>query len=200
TPPAPISHSSFDFAPSYPAASYAPPPASSSQTASASLSNERYRFDPSVSLNGGELHSGAVSGGRHYLPADGVQLQTGSSKIIDFATKLRRVSIADTTVADIQVINPFQVNLIGHKPGFTTLAIWDQGGQYEERPVRIDPNGKQQVLLNTMVAELDRNNMENQGTNLSVALPRLGLSIVGLPGAVATPYSPTTSVVTPFGI
>ena len=78
TPPAPISHSSFDFAPSVPAASYATtPPAASSQTASASLSNERYRVDPSVSLNGGELHSGAVTGGRHYLPEDGVQLQTG---------------------------------------------------------------------------------------------------------------------------
>jgi pilus assembly protein CpaC len=193
TPPAPISHSSFDFGASNPAASYAPP-APSTQAASAALSNERYRVDPSVSLTGGELHSGAVSGGRHYLPEDGVQLQTGSSRIIDFATKLRRVSIADTTVADIQVINPFQVNLIGHKPGFTTLAIWDQGGQYQERPVRIDPNGKQQVLLNTMVAELDRSAMENQGTNLSLALAHAGVSLVSLPGAVATPFSPSTSI------
>ena len=199
TPPAPISHSSFDFAPSVPAASYASAPASSSQTASASLSNERYRVDPSVSLNGGELHSGAVSGGRHYLPEDGVQLQTGSSRIIDFATKLRRVSIADTTVADIQVINPFQVNLIGHKPGFTTLAVWDQAGTYQERPVRIDPNGKQQVLLNTMVAELDRSAMENQGTNLGLALAHAGVSLVSLPGAVATPFSPTASVTSPSG-
>ena len=200
TPPAPISHSSFDFAPSSPAASYAPPPAPSSQTASASLSNERFRVDPSVSLSGGELHSGAVSGGRHYLPEDGVQLQTGSSRIIDFATKLRRVSIADTTVADIQVINPFQVNLIGHKPGFTTLAIWDQVGTYQERPVRIDPNGKQQVLLNTMVAELDRSAIENQGTNLALALSHAGVSVVSLPGSVATPFSPQASITSPSGV
>jgi len=192
TPPAPISHSGFDFGPTNPAASFAPP-APSTQAASAALSNEWFRVDPSVSLTGGELHSGAVSGGRHYLPEDGVQLQTGASRIIDFATKLRRVSIADTTVADIQVINPFQVNLIGHKPGFTTLAVWDQGGQYQERPVRIDPNGKQQVLLNTMVAELDRSAVENQGTNLSLALAHAGVSIVGLPGAVATPFSGSTS-------
>ncbi len=200
TPPAPISHSSFDFAPSVPAASYASAPAASSQTASAALSNERFRVDPSVTLNGGELHSGAVSGGRHYLPEDGVQLQTGSSRIIDFANKLRRVSIADTTVADIQVINPFQVNLIGHKPGFTTLAVWDQTGTYQERPVRIDPNGKQQVLLNTMVAELDRSAIENQGTNLGIALAHAGVSLVSLPGAVATPFSPTASVTSPSGV
>ncbi|MGB0058819.1 type II and III secretion system protein family protein [Candidatus Binatus sp.] len=198
--PAPVSHSSFDFSPSVPAASYEGAPAASSQAASASLSSERYRVDPSVSLNGGELHSGAVSGGRHYLPEDGVQLQTGSSRIIDFATKLRRVSIADTTVADIQVINPFQVNLIGHKPGFTTLAIWDQSGQYQERPVRIDPNGKQQVLLNTMVAELDRSAIENQGTNLAFALSHAGVGLVSLPGSVATPFSPQASVTSPSGV
>jgi len=197
TPPAAVSHSNFDFYPSVPAASYAP--GGSSQTASGAVSGERYRVDPSVSLNGGELRSGAVSGGRHYLPEDGVQLQTGSSKIIDFSTKLRRVSIADTTVADIQVINPFQVNLIGHKPGFTTLAIWDQAGQYQERPVRIDPNGKQQVLLNTMVAELDRTAMENQGTNLAFALSHAGVGIVSLPGSVATPFSPQSSVTSPSG-
>jgi len=187
-----VSTSSFDFAPSVPAASNAP--AVSTQTASAALSNERFRTDPSITLSGGELHSGAVSGGRHYLPDDVVQLQTGGSRIIDFATKLRRVSVADTGVADIQVINPFQVNLIGHKPGFTTLAIWNQQGQYDERPVRIDPNGKQQVLLNTMVAELNRAAVENQGTNLSLALTRAGVSLVGLPGSVATPYNPSTSI------
>jgi Flp pilus assembly secretin CpaC len=198
TGPAPISHSSFDFAPNTPAASYAAPlPA---QTAAAALANERFRIDPSISLGGGELHSGAISGGRHYLPDDGVQLQTGGSRIIDFTTRLRRVSIADTTIADIQVINPFQVNLIGHKPGFTTLAIWNQQGNYDERPVRIDPNGKQQVLLSTMVAELNRQEIENQGTNLAFALPRLGVSLVGLPGAVATPFSPQTSVTSPFGV
>jgi pilus assembly protein CpaC len=165
-----------------------------SQTASAALSGQRFRTNPSITLNGGELNSGAISGGRHYLPDDVVQMQTGSSRIIDFASKLRRVSVADTGVADIQVINPFQVNLIGHKPGFTTLAIWNQQGQYEERPVRIDPNGKQQVMLNTMVAELNRSVIENQGANISAALSRAGVSLVGLPGPVATPYNPQTTI------
>jgi pilus assembly protein CpaC len=41
-----------------------------------------------------------------------------------------------------------------------------------------------------MVAELNRTNIENQGTNWSAALARAGVSIVGLPGNVATPFSP----------
>jgi Flp pilus assembly secretin CpaC len=192
TPPAPVNSSTFDF--------YGTQRnAAASQMASAALSGERYRADPSIALSGGDLHSGAISGGRHYLPEDGLQLQTGASRVIDFPSRLRRVSIADTTVADIQVINPFQVNLIGHKPGFTTLAIWDQTGQYNERPVRIDPNGKQQVLLSTMVAELDRSAIENQGTNLGLALSHAGVALVGLPGAVATPFSPSASVTSPSG-
>ena len=190
-PPAPVSTSSFDFSPAAPAVSYEPRAAS--QTAAAAISNERFRTDPSIALGGGELSSGAISGGRHYLPDDAVRIQTGSSRIVDFTTRLRRVSVADTAVADIQVINPFQINLIGHKPGFTTLAIWNQQGQYDERPVRVDPNGKQQVMLNTMVAELNRSDVENQGTNLSAAFNTgaFPVSIVGLPGAVATPFSPT---------
>jgi len=187
TAPNTASTSAFDFAPSVPAASYAAP-------AAAALSNQRYRTDPSISLSGGELPSGAISGGRHFLPEDGVQLQTGSSRIIDFATRLRRVSVADTAVADVQVINPFQINLIGHKPGFTTLAVWDQKGEYDERPVRIDPNGKQQVMLDAMVAELDRTAIENQGTNLTAALTHAGVTLVGLPGDVATPFSPSTTI------
>ena len=65
--------------------------------------------------------------------------------------------------------------------------------------MRIDPNGKQQVLLNTMVAELDRSAIENQGTNLALALSHAGVSLVSLPGAVATPFSGATAVTSPSG-
>jgi pilus assembly protein CpaC len=133
----------------------------------------------------------ATSGGKHYLPANGIDLRTGTSQVIDFAERLHRVSIADTKVADVQVINPYQLNLIAHKPGFTTLAVWTGQGHYEERQVRVDPTGKQQVMLNTVVAELDLNNLENQGTNISAALANAGVSLVGMPGAVAAPFTQT---------
>jgi pilus assembly protein CpaC len=55
------------------------------------------------------------------------------------------------------------------------------------------------VLLNCIVAELDRSQVENQGTNFTIALQKYGISAVGLPGAVGTPYSasaPLTPTVT----
>ena len=149
----------------------------------------RYRNDPSV-LDAGPGYLGdSVSGGKHYLPEDAVSLMMGTSEVIDFQRRITRISVADSKIADVQVIDPFQLNLIAHQPGFTTLAIWDADGRYNERTVRVDASGKQQVMLNTIVAELDRTELENQGVDLSVALTKIGISLVGLPGNVATPYS-----------
>ncbi len=149
----------------------------------------QYRNDPSVLDSGRGYPSDTVTGGRHYMPGDAISLMTGTSEVIDFQHRVTRISVADSKIADVQVIDPFELNLIAHKPGFTTLAVWDANGQYQERTVRIDASGKQQVMLNTIVAELDRAKLENQGINLSVAFSKMGLSIVGLPGTVATPYS-----------
>ncbi len=176
-------------------ASPAPPVAAQTEPAMAQpeQSTSVFRSNPSVRDSTGYL-SPSVTGGHHYLPDDAIDLMTGTSQVIDFHRRLTRVSIADSKIADIQVVNPYQINLVGHAPGFTTLAVWDDQGSYQERQVRIDTGGKQQVLLNTMVAELNRQAIENQGINLSVALSNYGVSLVGLPGAVATPFSPQTNV------
>jgi len=76
---------------------------------------------------------------------------------------------------------------VAHQPGFTTLAVWDTEGRYSEREIRVDESGKQQVLLNVIVAELDRSRIENFGINWSMALPRWNISLVNMAGGVATP-------------
>jgi len=130
--------------------------------------------------------SEAVNGGTHYLPEDVVELSAGSSSIYDFPRRIRRISIADTTVADLQVVNPFQINLVGHKEGFTTLAVWDIHGQYQERQIRVDPFGRQQVMLNVIVSELNRSRMEAQGIDWSLEFSNYNFSILGLPGGLSS--------------
>jgi len=169
-----------------------------SQTASGSMIQKgKFTTDPSIASSGDSYSTDnvATSGGSHFLPADGISMMNGTSQVIDFPSRMRRVSIADTSIADVQVINPYELNLIGHKPGFTTLTVWTGQGHYEERQVRISPDGKQQVLLNCIVAELNRGQVENQGTNLSVALQKYGVSLFGIPGAVGTPYSATSNLI-----
>jgi Flp pilus assembly secretin CpaC len=172
-----------------------PPPAAAlpinRQTASGTASSEsgKYREDPPA------LEDDRVTpSGRNYLPPDVVSVMSGASEIIDFPRRLKRISIADSTVADIQVTNPYQLNLIGHRPGFTTLTVWDDQGHYVEREVRIEAGGKQQVMLNAIVAELDRTKIETQGIDISAALVKAGISLTSLPGMVATPYGPTSQL------
>lgn len=145
--------------------------------------------DPAIADTDRRYLSPSVSGGPNYMPLEGISMMTGTSQIIDFPHRMKRISIADSSIADVQVTSPYQLNVIGHKPGFTTLAVWDEQGRYDEREVRIDASGKQQVMLNVLVSELNLTNLENQGINLSIALPKYGISAVGLPGAVATPFS-----------
>jgi pilus assembly protein CpaC len=134
------------------------------------------------------------SGEKHFLPDNGIDLMAGTSQVIDFPTRIRRVSIADSKIADIQVINPYELNLVGHQSGFTTLAVWDAQGRYVQRQVRVDTDGKQQVLLNVIVAELNRANTEAFGVNFTAALPRWNISLVNMAGGVATAYQPSSSL------
>jgi pilus assembly protein CpaC len=166
----------------------------SQSVAPSAISTARYRNDPSVVDPGPGYLSDSVSGGKHYLPEEAVSLMMGTSEVIDFQRRITRVSVADSKIADVQVIDPFQLNLIAHQSGFTTLAIWDAEGRYDERTVRVDASGKQQVMLNTILAELDRTELENQGVDLSVALTKIGISLVGLPGAVGTPYNAASTL------
>jgi pilus assembly protein CpaC len=123
-----------------------------------------------------------------------VALMAGSSRLLNFPVPLRRVSIANTAIADVEVIAPNQLMLIGQRPGFTTLVTWDQYGDYREQSIRIDPGGPEEVQLNVVVAELNRTKLEQQGVDLAMAFQHSGVSLVGLPGGVATPYSSSVNL------
>lgn len=155
------------------------------------LPTEKFRSDPTTA---GVSPSEGGASGTNFLPDSSVLLMSGASRVYDFPSRIRRISIADTGVADVQVINPYQINLIGHQPGFTTLAVWDTQGRYQERQIRVDPHGSQQVMLNVIVAELNRNRMEQQGFNWSAALPKYNVSVVGLNPGPATPFTATTNL------
>ena len=156
------------------------------------LPTEKFKTNPMAApLSPSESHAS----GTNFLPDDVIDLMSGSSEIFDFRKRIRRISISDTDVADLQVINPFQINLMGHKTGFTTLAVWDIHGNYVERQIRIDANGKQQVMLNVIVAELNRSRLEQQGINWTAALPNLNIALTGIgPGGPASTYSSSSTL------
>ncbi len=153
------------------------------------IPSQKFTSNPPAEAAVDSLERESAVGGRHYLSTDAISMMTGTSRVYDFVAPIRRVSIADSKIADIQVINPHQLMLVGHDPGFTTLVVWDGQGHYEERQVRIEKEGHQQVLLNVVVAEINRSKIEQQGIDYSVAFNKYGLSWASLPGNVATPFA-----------
>lgn len=125
------------------------------------------------------------------LPDDTVSMMAGTARVYDFPLGIKRVSISNSKVADVQVVNPRQLMVVGHAPGVTSLVVWDRGENYVERQIRIEQVGQQQVLLDVIVAEIDRTALEQQGIDYSVALTHYGFSLAGLPGMVAGSYNPT---------
>jgi pilus assembly protein CpaC len=126
---------------------------------------------------------------RKPLPPMTIAMMSGTSQVLDFEEPIARVSVSDSKVANVQVINPHELIVVGRTPGFASLIVWDDRNAYLERQIRVEQTGAQQVLLNVTVAEVNRGKMQAQGIDFADALAHYGLSFASLPGFVAAPYN-----------
>jgi pilus assembly protein CpaC len=69
---------------------------------------------------------------------DRLHLLVGRSLVITSPTRVKRVSIADPSIADAIVISPFQVLLNGKTPGGVSLVIWDESDQSQTFEIFVD--------------------------------------------------------------
>ena len=67
-------------------------------------------------------------------PAMALQVNANQSTLIDSTENIKRVSIAKPEIADVEVISPRQLLIIGKSPGTTTLVYWN----VEEVPTTVD--------------------------------------------------------------
>ena len=58
-----------------------------------------------------------------------LHLMVGRSLVITSPTRIRRISVADPTIADAIVVNPNQVLVNGKAPGGVSLLLWDDSDQ-----------------------------------------------------------------------
>ncbi|MFZ9650061.1 MAG: pilus assembly protein N-terminal domain-containing protein, partial [Fluviibacter sp.] len=56
-----------------------------------------------------------------------IALVTGKSRLHKFKDPVSRISIGDPTVADVMVVNPQELYLLGKKPGSTNVLVWHDG-------------------------------------------------------------------------
>ncbi len=66
-----------------------------------------------------------------------VYLTTGKSMVMPLSEKAVRISIANPDVADVMLVNPKEVYLLGKKTGTTNLFVWSAGGATSLRDVTV---------------------------------------------------------------
>ena len=73
-------------------------------------------------------------------PASSIYVYANQSALLDTDVPVRRVSIARPEIADVIVISPRQMLIVGKSPGTTTLVYWSVEGVTTVVDVVVDPN------------------------------------------------------------
>jgi pilus assembly protein CpaC len=70
--------------------------------------------------------------------AQSLHLLVGRSLLITSPVRIKQVSLADPSIADVLVVSPNQVMLNGKTPGGVSLVIWDESGQSQTFEINVD--------------------------------------------------------------
>jgi pilus assembly protein CpaC len=62
-------------------------------------------------------------------PTQNIKMEVGQTRLIRISTKVIRVSVADATVSDVQVVTTEQVLITAKSVGYTHLILWDASNQ-----------------------------------------------------------------------
>jgi len=102
------------------------------------------------------LRSAASTPDSETLTAPGVHLTLGKSQVLALPETATRLSIGNPEVADVLMINPREVYLLGKKPGTTNLFVWSANGKTTLRnvDVQVDVESLNQ-RLRQLVPEAD---------------------------------------------
>ena len=69
-----------------------------------------------------------------------VDLEVGQSRILQMATPIGRVSVANPDVADVKVITSTEIQVTASKVGSTNLSVWDKNDRAFVMDVRVARN------------------------------------------------------------
>lgn len=67
-----------------------------------------------------------------------LHILVGHSLLITSPTRIKRVSLADPSIAEATVVSPYQVLVNGKAAGGVSLIIWDESGQNQNFEVSVD--------------------------------------------------------------
>ena len=114
-----------------------------------------------------------------------IAVEAGSQSVIVPPGPVHRAAVADPAIADVEIVNPREVLVIGKHPGATDLALWVDGAEQPHRyamTVGAASLGKPsedtaQVQIDTRIVELSRKALRQAGINFSRVGPNSTISV-----------------------
>ena len=81
-----------------------------------------------------------------------VQISLGKSRLYKYANPITRISVGDAAIADVMVVSPTQVYLLGKKVGSTNVFLWHSSGSVSTLDVAVGADaGALQDLLSKLI-------------------------------------------------
>ena len=107
--------------------------------------------------------------------ASEIAVEAGSQSVIVPPSPVRRAAVADPAIADVEIVNPSEVLVIGKQPGATDIALWVDGAREPARysvtvgAASLGRPSEQsaQVQIDTRIVELSRRALRQAGINFA---------------------------------
>jgi len=107
-------------------------------------------------------------------PAVNVAVEIGQSQILTVGSDIREAAIGNTDIADIRLVTPRKLLIIGKTLGNTNLILWDAADQTTFFNLDVAAHQHQQIVLQVKVAEVGRSALRDLGINFSSMGPEWG--------------------------
>ncbi len=117
----------------------------------------------------------AVSDGYGYRSASPtqdrkvIQVPINKSRIVDLRSPVTRVSVANPAIADILVVNPEQIYVVGKELGTTNMTLWDEDDRVKDM-MGLEVTHDIQTLKEKMFRYLPGENVRVESSQGAIAL------------------------------
>ena len=84
-----------------------------------------------------------------------IEISLGKSRLYKYANPITRISVGDAVIADVMVVSPNQIYLLGKKVGSTNVFLWHANGGLStlDVAVGVDANALQSLLWKLIPSE-----------------------------------------------
>lgn len=123
-------------------------------------------------------------------PPQLLQLRVNAIQLIYLTSPIKRASIGCPKIADIVVVSPKEIQVIGRAPGETTMILWDQLDRTHAYTISVSEHLSSQVLLRVKIGLIDRTKTRKVG--IDGVFTGENLTAGAFWGRVVTPGIPLT--------